>query len=390
MKILRHILLTLVLLGDGLIAMAQMLPESMRPEVTVVCTVIDGEGRPVPGAEVSASWTNVEGDRLGGTTGDDGKITLSGKQGGSLYVKVEKRGYYETGGELWTGGFTSSPASESDEAKFHMNVKFDNLVLQKPPDSFTVELEKIVDPVPMYVKRVETELPKLNEPVGLDLEKGDWVEPHGGGKVEDLLLTGSVEVRGIRDYDASLKIEFSERMDGYVTHRERSTEEGLEIASELYTPQRAPVTGFNNELIIRKSRTPENPKPYSYLEGTHYLMRIRTKFDNAGNIEQANYARTDSAFKLLNFIKRGSGPRDYTASGKMDIEFTYYYNPDPDPENRSLEWSGENLFLKGMSESERRRLDRELREDRLGGLSMVYPEIPEDRRPKPLKSGDSR
>jgi len=332
--------------------MAQMPGE--LPVVEVSVKVTDESGQPIEGALLEWGYFNSD-DYGKGYTDENGVYAFTGVAYGSLGVDVNKEGYYESSGELWGGGSKRNP---------------------KPPESFTVELKKIVNPVPMYVKRVETELPKLNEPVGFDLEKGDWVKPYGDGLTSDIIFEGWQDVRSPRDFEATLDIVMTGELNGL--HEFFTEVISYDVTSRLIPPHRAPKSGYRGEIAYREFHDAENDVDYEK-EGRNYLFRVRTKKDASGRIVEARYGWIESGFDWRGTLK-----------DTLKLKFTYYYNPGPDPENRSLEWSGENLFLKGMGERERRSLDHELREERAGGLSTVYPEISEDRRPKPLKSGDSR
>jgi len=322
--------------------------------VEVSVEVTNGSGEPIEGALLEWGYFNSD-DYGEGYTGENGVYAFTGVAYGSLGVDVNKEGYYESSGQLWDGGSMKHP---------------------KPPDSFTVELKKIVDPVPMYVKRVETELPKLNEPVGLDLEKGDWVAPYGKGVTSDWIVLGARRFENWDNFDSRVSITFNGKHNGIQPHI-GSLPRDKGISSQLPSPRMAPSNGYESRIVFEESRNPGEPINTYEKENRSYLFRIRTKTRN-NEIIQASYGRT------IGEIRTGA-----TRSDTISLYFTYYYNPDPDPENRSLEWNGENLFLQGLSRSER---DHLRSEEGIGYWhgDLGYPEIPEDRRPKPLPNEDSQ
>ena len=74
------------------------------PELTpITITVIDTEGQPVEGAKVYASL--IIGGPAWGVTDADGKVRLMIHSEATLYLTVQRDGYYDTGGEVFRGGY---------------------------------------------------------------------------------------------------------------------------------------------------------------------------------------------------------------------------------------------------------------------------------------------
>ena len=110
-----------------------------------------------------------------GKTDENGIFATTHKGNGKLSLKVKKDGYYE-----WS----------DSKLYFFKNPKEDFIRPYNPMERpIQVLLRKINNPIPMYVKRVEMSIPKLEKPIGFDLMEGDWVSPYGTGKHTDVSLT---------------------------------------------------------------------------------------------------------------------------------------------------------------------------------------------------------
>jgi hypothetical protein len=67
-----------------------------------------------------------------------------------------------------------------------------------------------------YAKRQEMKLQKEDEPMGFDLEAGDWVTPLGKGFHADMFFTAHRKIISERKYDGTLTVTFPNKGDGLV------------------------------------------------------------------------------------------------------------------------------------------------------------------------------
>ena len=139
-------------------------------------------------------------------------------------------------------------------------------------------LKKIGNPVPMYaLANLTLILPKEEGAFGFDLEKRDWVAPHGTGVKSDLIFTQDKKTDIVIDSTAMLRIGFTNPGDGLIPLYEL---EGRE--SELNLPRTAPLAGYQAEQKLatdwnsRRQHTPP-AKP-----ALGYLYRVRTVLDDKG------------------------------------------------------------------------------------------------------------
>lgn len=190
---------------------------------------------------------------------------------------------------------------------------------------FNVVLYKIIHPVPMYVKKVDAEIPKKQEPVGFDLEKGDWVSPYGSGTVSDIIFFLTHNVTDKDNYESKLIITFSNKGDGI-----QETTITAQYGSQLKFPHQAPEAGYSDTIIIEQGKKNDISFGQKYSMDRAYYVRTRTIMDEDGNILSAKYGKVGDSILLSGIAKEN-----------VRIKFIYYLNPDG---TRNLEYSGENLF----------------------------------------------
>jgi len=189
-----------------------------------------------------------------------------------------------------------------------------------------VKLRPKKSPVPMIVKRIESlKIPAWNEPLGFDLEVGDWVDPHGKGERADFFVNMSRRFEHSSDYDAVASITFPNDGDGIQLY---SIPEEFRSSSYQF-PYEAPTDGYKDTLVLERHATLRETKCSFNPDRDMYIFRIRTKKDEAGNITSTCYGRIDRRIEI--------------GWGEV-FDFEYHFNPVPN--ERSLEWNGENLRKK--------------------------------------------
>ncbi|MBB5353563.1 hypothetical protein HNR46_003824 [Haloferula luteola] len=189
-------------------------------------------------------------------------------------------------------------------------------------------LKRKRDPIPLYAKTYiinHTTIPKKNEKCGYDLEKGDWIAPHGKGVTPDIVFNLEVNRdNGVYDNDCTLKVAFSNEGDGLI-----SSPKPLNEGSELRLDYLAPEKGYKPTLSMTASTDLADKVRHDGFERTrNYYLRVRTKLDEDGELIRANYAKVHGDFEFW-----------YTG----DMRFTYYFNPTPNDRNLEFDPS-KNLF----------------------------------------------
>jgi len=290
-------------------------PVHSAPAARVTAEVVDENGTPIQGADVTVGYTLAKKGGLGtddyrerGKSDKDGLFTATGSTIiPQVTIHAEFEGYYRS----------------SKWAEF----KSSTLSIRWEPWNPTVEvvLKKKRNPVPMIIAGTDwVSIPKLGAPVGYDIEKSDWVTPYGNGIVADLTIEFNLDYRDYTDYDANMNISFPNDQDGIQEFWFDKTEQ-----SSFKWPFEAPTSGYLKSVNIFVRDNPKDGYKTNIKEGVNYLFRIRTKLDKTGNIISANYGKFNGEFGI---------------SRKGKTRFTYVFNPDG---TRNLEEDPEkNLFQK--------------------------------------------
>jgi hypothetical protein len=308
------------LLLFGLLGSGCVLAEPLETKFTV--RVTDSEtSLPVSNAMVRTTFTQKR-DPWGTGKGQfnqvklpvdqSGAVTLSGYQGKfeeGISARVFADGYYSDG-----NGFRF----ERKSLAFNRWEPWDPVI--------EVKMRPKKNPVPMIQKYIEWKpVPGIGSTVGYDLEVGDWVSPHGKGKISDLILTTSSYFQeGKRGSEARYVLSFSNEADGIQAY---CFPEGLN--SSFKWPYNAPMDGY--QPIVEKFKHWDvngAPDKSNYDEKNNYILRVRSRQLDDGSII--------ACYGMI------TGELEFIPQGK--IKFSYYFNPVPN--ERSLEYNGENLLKK--------------------------------------------
>jgi hypothetical protein len=276
-----------------------------NPNATFTVRVVDDEGTPIN--IVHSEVINVFDDG-GDTSGWTDKDGLYSKHLNNIFEVAgyfEKLGYYKTSGVFWEArGWGDVPPADTN---------------------FTIVLKRIINPLPLKHRKVNLALPRLDEPVGFDLEIGDWVEPDGKGKIADIVLTGSGFYNSEVEYAFNMTAELPGELNGIQSFYYPAQAPGRPIRSELPPPPLAPESGYLKtfERFTKRVPTDRWHGTTSRDDSRKWIFRVRTKIDEEGKIIAANYGWTTED------IVGASN------TGKGRFAISYYYNPDP--HSRSLE-----------------------------------------------------
>lgn len=265
------------------------------------------DGIPLEGATVKGGFKRRMGDDEPVinyiATDTNGLVQASAVTSGQVTIKVTKDGYYQ----------------------HYESLNLYNLLLSGPVfTNLTVDLKKIVNPIPMYANEVRTYIPQTNCAVGYDICTGDWIEPFGNGKKADLMFEMQYDFVDDQNYEVTLLASFPNPHDGiqpfdfkYPKH------EGPELKSAY----EAPVSGYASSLVMRricKDGLVAVPKSVG-----GYYFRLNTVVDNQGELISAQYGKIYGDIVFDRFAS---------------LLFRYYFNPD---KTRNVEFDPKrNLFLK--------------------------------------------
>ena len=292
---------------------------------------------PIPSIKVSASFSNDNGWKAWTEsapiyhdtqeTDVNGFCTLKGKTNiGRAGCGVDKQGekYYGAGGR-----------------GFHFTKK--NIFGVWQPDNLvaTIRLQRVEHPIPLFVKNVRPKVASgtfdgTNAVLRYDLVLGDWLPPEGKGECADL------EIRTRLTIDEVLQVgKYKDWKKTFFTFSNtvRFPSEGNGCCAEMTSPTAgiklrvAPEDGYGNMTGIRQGtrKTMNGPNAYAkkFTDSNPnrcYYFRIRSRFDDKGNLVEAYYGKVYGDF---NFHGRWD-------LGFRGVDFLYYLNPKS--LDRNLEW----------------------------------------------------
>ena len=311
---------------------------------------IDSEtGLPIPGIKIEGAFLNFQkgwnesakDNDVDAITKQNGVAKLSGntEKGIGGYRIYNNPGYYNM---EWT------QIKFSEQSMFRLGRWLPTDIVS------TARLDRVINPVPLYVKTARKKYREANVrnytvwkkhqglsatnnvPVikdisfSFDMIKGEWLPPHGNGEYEDIRFTFNETVLGWikgRGYDGTYMTK-KYRVDVVVAMPgegngvvEMPSSEGVGIKIRT-----VPSNGYSNNILRWKGWFGGGDGIKTDCDkNRNYAFRIRTKYDASGNIESAYYGKIYGDFN----IKDVEG-----------VEFLYYLNPTPN--DRNLEWDMKN------------------------------------------------
>jgi hypothetical protein len=293
-------LLSLILVGTAFPVIVLAREYSAR----VTLHVVDDEGRPVSGAQTAASfvreYASKESERVNtvrGFTDAKGLVTFEGKtvEAGISYG-AEKEGHYKIWGANYQftsrGAFRLSPWNPTIE----------------------VVLKRIKNPVPMYARRVSGGMSLHNEPYGYDLMAGDWVSPHGKGKIADIIFLSKLKENGDRDFDWTIRLSFSNPGDGI--QRFKPDPDFMRLRSPYEAPEEGYLSVWN---LHRTRRGPKVREETNFEETAGYFLRVRSELDKNGKVVKALYGKIYGDFFNMVHYLNPDGTRNMEYDPKRNL-----------------------------------------------------------------------
>ena len=299
------------------------------PLLKIKVLVVDDEGKPVEGAKVGLSGVVGSKPNSGGgfpenVYGNDEALT--NKEGGAELEVGSLSPEY--GLNVHKSGFYNGDVKEP-KVKLQGNEWISEVALAK------VIIKRIKRPVAMYVKEVEALVEKGG--MGYDFMIGDWLPPHGKGKIADLkvnLVKRDINVE--TGYDVQVEVTFSNEHDGVIVW---TADHGINSGSVLKSSQEAPIEGYEKLRKLYSRKKVGGDAEQSDSMNTNYYFRVRTKIDSHGNVKRAHYGKI---YKGLNL---GVGAR----WPKSTLRFLYYFNPISN--DRSVEYAPRKNLMKSENRS---------------------------------------
>lgn len=313
------ILAALPVLVSAFVAYALFGPDTLQEayrvgaKARVEFNVLDDGGNPVQGAKVNVFFDMLDrskGVRLIDTTDTNGVFVAEGKTKGVLEIEVSCNGYYTTKDEM----------SFIDMGREHEVV---DGKWQPWGISRTIVLRKKRKPTAIRADFRDWRLTKrLNTWIGFDLEKCDYTEPIGRGKVCDLEVKFDWDgMFGTKHNGMAVSLRFPDKFAGgyYETRFAQSSFTGVYAAD----PQKTYLQYFHYyRRPIRDARGRKVGSEGERFDQTKVLVvRSRCVIDASGNLVSARY------FQIEDF--EFSCSREKEAALRFDL----IYNPTPNDTN---------------------------------------------------------
>jgi hypothetical protein len=304
------------------------------PDAKVTVRVIDQDSKEVAGAFVgiAGTVTGSVGSFKKETSDTHGVCQAQFKSKGEISVTAEKHGWYRS--EYWKAySYLAEPHAFEKAIAAGRWTPWNPVV--------EVLLKRVINPIPMYSRAIETTVPVDSAEVGFDLESSDWVAPYGAGTASDVVFRVDRIVQSDRDYSATLAVSFSNKGDGI-----RAFQAAEHEGSVLKSPHIAPEDGYLSAKVWRQSRNPgRRGGSDNFVEDErkdqNYFFRVRTVLGEAGQTKSALYGKIYSDIRLYVGTK----------VPKAGIGFTYYLNPTPN--DRNVEFDPKRNLFTNLKDEER-------------------------------------
>jgi hypothetical protein len=321
--------------GEGNTPVRRVPGESIPEEVThaalygakarVSLHVIDSKGNDVSGAEVTGSFAGTKNpaELYKVLTDDFGCVTLDAVHAGYMVnLSVCKENYYVT------------------RTAHHFNrrgwicVKAGRWIPWNP--TLEVVLKEKRKPIPMYQNFIEAVMPAGTNRLGFDFLVGDWVAPHGKGKIADMWYVYDENFIDRDNFFIKLSFVFPGEHNGCYMRK-------MDNYSELMSMHEALDTEITpSKICVIEQEKGKYTKELRFAEDDYMVFRIRTKTDEQGKIASAHYGKV-------------YGPVGVPHRWSRKFSFTYYLNPTLN--DRNLEYDPQkNLIPDGQRHTMNRNL----------------------------------
>lgn len=310
----------MLLLGLLVAANCPAVAQHEFPKARVTARMVDEDGKPLAGVKIRLIFGAKHDAKaivpVEGVTGSDGLFAGEGYSDGGYGTRIEKEGYYPSG--------LAAPRL--------IDIK-DGRWIPWNPVATTV-MRKIGNPVALFAKTGWMEIPAIGEACGYDLEKGDWVTPHGQGTVADLVFVLQRRYASRQDFEVVVTLSFSQAEDGI----QEAVMPEVGRFSRFKWAREAPDGGYESKLVTRFAHPEGGTYEQTASPEQNYFFRVRTESLN-GRIIKAHYGKIAGGLQLAP-----------SHSKTCKVKLTYYFNPIP--LDRNLEWDTTKNLLEGLSGEE--------------------------------------
>ena len=282
-------------------------------EAMICLKVCDDTGAPVSNASVCAGFDMLPRPHSAyGKTDTNGVCVVKGKTNGNKVVfLVGKDGHYGSRKEI---SYVSMGAEHDvKDGKW-----------QPYGAVASIELRKIHSPAQLAVsfEREFNCTKAINTWVGFDLEKHDFVRPHGKGETKDFEVFFEWNGKWLPDYTGMAKrIRFTDKFSGYYQCAVNAVSEFRGPYFALTDAAYQQDADFFERVIIDPNAYGRRYERKVFEKNKCWVVRSRCKVDAEGNLVSANYS-------VINNIAFGCDK-----GGVACICITGAFNPTPNDTN---------------------------------------------------------
>ena len=245
-----------------------------------------------------------------GNSNAAGLLSVPAKASPLTEISVNKTGYYPSLSVPYPKSLYQAPGE------------------QKQP--FRIVLKTIKSPIALYAKNLTTEgggplkIPIESQDVGFDLLIGDWLPPHGNGRLGDLIFRYDSEDITGKDYHRRISIRFSNDGDGLIPF-DSSHHVGSLLISDYHAPKEGYIPTWSQTSFQETGGAHKTTRK----DERNYYFRIRTKVNQEGAITSAHYGKIYGDF----------------------MSFMYFLNSNPN--DRNVEFDPERNLFKNLNLKEK-------------------------------------
>lgn len=293
------------------------------PEAKVTFKVVDMHGNPIPNEDAALGFSPTIG--FYGKTDKDGFFTGRGRTESDYVFSIAQGSnkYYRTRFSKQIADWKNYP----EDGKW------------KPwNETIEIVVKEKIKPISMYARsgaHLPKTIPRLDEWIGYDFEKDDWLSPDGIGVIADVELL-LVEIHKPDIEEKHLKMRFPYPKSGAFFMKK-------DLNSELASIYHADTTAnYQNEIIFKDIYVKKGDNFYSLpnssvlLRKDDYLIfRTRTKVDENGNLLEARYGKIYGPVEFHLFKDEND------CVTVKQIRMRYHLNPTANDTN--LECNGKSL-----------------------------------------------
>ena len=281
-------LFALLLLAQSCVAFARKLAPEVEhaiaygAEAKLCLKVRDDMGLPVSNASVRTYLDMLPVPHsVYGKTDTNGVCVVKGKTNGNkIEFFVGKEGYYGSSKEI-----IFIKKGEEHDVKDGRWQPYGAIE--------TIELRRIRNPVNLAVAYMRefnnTEV--INAWIGFDLEKRDFVQPHGKGEKVDFEVFFDWDGKWLPDYTGmGKKIRFTEKFSGYYQCAVNAVSEFKGPYSALPDATYQQYADFFERVIIDPNAYGRQYERKSFDKNSCWVVRSRCEVDAEGNLVSAHYS----------------------------------------------------------------------------------------------------